>query len=113
MHDVHEHMKIDNPEFVGAIRNGTVRAIFAGHIHDWVGRGPHQVQRQDVKLEEVVVGAMKIPVFRTGSSLAMTFLVAEFTPVRIAVAEVRANGGTPVLWTVSPFEVPLPIAPKR
>jgi hypothetical protein len=64
-HDYGDHLKQDDPAFLGAIQGQRVAAIFAGHIHS------------DAGLVGYAPGGA-IPVFRSGASEYETFLLVEF-----------------------------------
>jgi hypothetical protein len=64
MHDYGDHMHQDDPDFLGAIQDQNVVAVFAGHIHadhGYVGDVP----------------GSQIPVFRSGAAEYNTFLAVE------------------------------------
>ncbi len=80
-HDYGDHMKQNNAEFLDAIKDKSVVALFAGHTHraGYVGTIP----------------STSIPVFRSGSAEHNRFLLVEFGPRYINVGEVSSTNGIP------------------
>jgi PKD repeat protein len=79
----------DDPEFLQAITNQNVVAIFAGHLHDQYGL-----------VNDYVVsdrGTKKIPIFLSGAAEYERFLLADFHRKYFTVAVINSSSGQPVL----------------
>lgn len=85
LHDFGDHMKQDNPEFLDAINNQNVVALFAGHIHKDYGYMGN-------------IPTTKIPYFRSGASEYNKFLLVEFALQYMNIGVIDSKDGVPKFY---------------
>lgn len=83
---INVHKPSLNKAFLQAIDGQPVVAIFAGHLHESVGK------QKDVKTPS----GQNVPVFLSGSADKQTFLKVGFEPTQVAVTPMSSKGGQPV-----------------